>query len=98
VNPLPVTDTDVPTGPLAGSRDVELSVNVVVAVFVPSVAVTVNVPRTNPSVAYVVWKPPEPSEIVGHVFTAPSGLVTLIVMFALGRKPDPYIIGVSTGA
>jgi hypothetical protein len=76
---------------------VPASVNVVVAVFVPSVAVTVNVPKTNPSVAYVVWKPPEGSEVSYHVFTVPSGLVTLTVILALDRKPEPYIVGVSTG-
>jgi hypothetical protein len=45
-NPVPVTVTEVPTGPLAGLRAIAgtASVNVVVAVFVPSVAVTVYVP------------------------------------------------------
>lgn len=65
------------------------SVNVVVAVFVPSVAVTVNVPTTSPSVAYVVVKPPEVSALTNHALTVPSGLVTLTVIFPFARNPVP---------
>jgi hypothetical protein len=43
-DPVAVTFTDVPTGPVPGVRVMAASVNVVVAVFVPSVAVTVYVP------------------------------------------------------
>lgn len=72
------------------------SVNTVVSVFVPSVAVTVYIPII-PSSRYVVVKHPSSPEATSQLLTVASGLVTLTVTMALARNPDPKTVTVSSG-